>query len=47
MNDYYGWLEVGGSDLFFNPENNVITCPAGIVAKVVIKAQMGDPTCLQ
>lgn len=43
MNEYFGWLEIGGSDLFFNPENKVVICPAGIVAQVVIEAQPNFP----
>ena len=47
MHDHFGWLEVGGGYLFFDPEDNVITCPAGIVTQVMIEAQMGDSTSLQ
>lgn len=47
MNDYFGWLEVGGSDFFFDPEDNVVTCPVGIVAKIVIETQVGNSTSLQ
>jgi hypothetical protein len=47
MNDYFGWFEVGGSDLLFNPEDDVVTCPVRIVPQIVIEAQMGNSTSLQ
>jgi hypothetical protein len=47
MNEDLGWLEIGGIDLFFNPEDNVITCPVSIVAQVMVEAQMRNSTSLQ
>lgn len=47
MHDDLRWLKACGGDLFFNPEDNVVTCPVSIVAQVVIEAQMGNSTCLQ
>lgn len=47
MNDYLGWLEFGGSDLFFNPQDDVVACPVRIVTQVVIEAHMGDRPGLQ
>jgi hypothetical protein len=40
-------LEIGGSDLFFNPEDDVVACPVRIVAQIVIEAQMCNPSSLQ
>jgi hypothetical protein len=43
----FGWLKVGGSDLFFNPQNHIVTSSMGIIAEIVIEAQMGNSTSLQ
>lgn len=32
MYDYLGWQEVGGCNHFFDPEDNIVTGPAGIVS---------------
>ncbi len=47
MHDDFRRLKTCGDNLFFNPEDNVVTCPVGIVAQIVIEAQMGDSPCLQ
>jgi len=46
MHDDFGRLEVGGSDLFFNPENNIVSSSMGIVAQVMVETQMCDTTSL-
>jgi hypothetical protein len=40
-------LKVGGSDLFFNPQNHIVTISMGIIAKVMVETQMRNTTSLQ
>jgi hypothetical protein len=43
----FGWLKVGGSDLFFNPQNHIVTSSMGIIAQVMVETQMCNTTSLQ
>lgn len=43
----FGWLKVGGSNLFFNPQNHIVASSMGIIAKVMVETQMRNTTSLQ
>ena len=43
----FGWLKVGGSDLFFNPQNHIVTSSMGIIAQVMVETQVRDTASFQ
>lgn len=47
MHGDFGWLKVSISDLLFNPQHHIVTSSMGIIAEIVIEAQMGNSTSLQ
>ena len=47
MNPDLGWFESASRNCLFNPENNIITSPSVVIAKIMIKADLCNLVCLE
>ena len=47
MNPDLGWFESTGCNGFFNPENNIISSPSVVIAKIMIKTDLSNLVCLE